>query len=257
MGSANEKPIHNVYLDAFWIDRTEVTNDQFTAFVNVTGYETSAEQFGASRVEGRGANWYVNDADWQYPQGPDSSINSLGDHPVVQVSWYDAVAYCLWRGMRLPTEAEWEKTARGTDGRRYPWGDEFDGTRLNFCDTSCSLRWKNELYNDNYVRTAPVGSYLNGTSSYNALDMAGNVVEWVSDWHVYDYYNRSPTNNPLGPTDKEIPRPTLLNHMASGAKVIRGGSWIGSDLDLQADYRNQMNPNDSSDAIGFRCAYTP
>jgi formylglycine-generating enzyme required for sulfatase activity len=257
MGSIDEAPVHDVNLDTFWIDRTEVTNDQFAAFIKVTGYQTTAEQEGVSRVEGLGADWRVNEADWQHPQGPDSHVNGLGEHPVVQVSWHDATAYCLWRGARLPTEAEWEKAARGTDGRRYPWGNQFDGTRLNFCDANCFHRWQNIDFDDNYVRTAPVGSYPDGASPYSALDMVGNVAEWVSDWYIYDYYSQSPTNNPQGPADEDIPKPTLFNHMNGGAKGVRGGGWNSSEPALSVDYRNRNEPENSDDSIGFRCAYVP
>src|SRR5215470_3195669 len=132
----DEIPRHRVYLDAFYIDKYEVTNARFQQFVQA-GYRTQAEREGWGFAD-TGEKWEkANGANWRAPQGPGSSIAGLEQHPVVQVSQEDAKAYCAWAGKRLPTEAEWEKAARGPDGRMYPWGDQFEGTRLNFCDANC------------------------------------------------------------------------------------------------------------------------
>ena len=158
-GDADEKPQHRVYLDAFYIDKHEVTNARFQQFVRATGHRTRAERDGSGYVY-TGQTWeQVNGANWRAPRGPGSSIASLEQHPVVQVSQEDATAYCSWAGKRLPTEAEWEKAARGTDGQIYPWGNQFEGKRANFCDTNCEMSWKDSAANDGYRYTAPVGSY--------------------------------------------------------------------------------------------------
>ncbi len=240
-GNSDEQPVHTVYLDAFYIDKTEVTNAQFAAFVSATGYETDAEQKGCGWIY-EGAGWEcVQGVDWQHPFGPDTDLAGKDEHPVVQVSWNDAKAYCQWAGKRLPTEAEWEKAARGTDGRTYSWGNTFDGSRLNFCDKNCSFGWRDASVDDGYAGTAPVGSYPAGASPYGALDMAGNVWEWVADWYDSDYYATSPESNPKG--------------SASGdTRVIRGGSWGTNEAYVRAAYRNRSAPDDPDYGVGFRCA---
>ena len=137
----DEVPRHRIFLDAFYIDKYEVTNAHFQQFVQATGYRTQAESEGGGKIRTGAKTWAdVPDATWRAPRGQGSSIAGLETHPVVQVSWHDAKAYCTWAGKRLPTEAEWEKAARGTDGRLYPWGNEFDGSRANFCDRNCPVR---------------------------------------------------------------------------------------------------------------------
>ncbi|MGF3501312.1 MAG: formylglycine-generating enzyme family protein, partial [Candidatus Bathyarchaeia archaeon] len=186
--------------EAYWIDRTEVTVAQFRAFVGATGYETTAEAegWGYVYVASSGKWERVRGADWEQPYGPGAAA-AEDDHPVVQVSWYDAAAYCAWAGGRLPSEAEWEKAARGTAGRIYPWGNTFDGRKLNYCDANCVYSWRDTAVDDGYASTAPVGSYPGGASPYGALDMAGNVWEWVADWYDRTYYASSPGSNPAGP----------------------------------------------------------
>ena len=210
---ADEKPQHQVYLDAFWMDRTEVTTDQYQQCV-------AAGKCAAPSCRGTGQ----------------------GNHPVVCVSWQDAADYCAWAGRRLPTEAEWEKAARGTDGRKYPWGNQnVAGDRLNFADRSLDVDWADKNVNDGYQFTAPVGSYPKGASPYGALDMAGNVWEWVADWYDENYYSSSPARNPVGP--------------ASGnSRVLRGGSWVDDQWGVSAAHRFWSLPDYRFDNLGFRCA---
>lgn len=236
--NSDERPVHTVNLDAYWIDQTEVTNAQFAAFVADSGYQTAAEKAGWSYTYLPDEGWSdVSGTDWQHPQGPESSLSGLDQHPVVHVSWKDAVAYCDWAGRRLPTEAEWEKAARGTDGRTYPWGDDFDCTKGNFGDfidaggESC----------DGFNRTAPVGSFSDGASPYDALDMAGNVWEWVADWYDADYYSNSSSSNPQGPSSGEY-------------QVARGGGWFGDEGLIRSAGRDWIIPFYSSYLHGFRCA---
>jgi serine/threonine-protein kinase len=238
-----EMPRHQVYLDAFYIDKYEVTNARFQQFVQATGYRIQDEHEGSGYVNKGEKFELVHGANWRAPRGPGSSIAGLEQHPVVQVSQEDGKAYCTWAGKRLPTEAEWEKAARGTDGRSYPWGNQFDGRRANFCDANCEFHWKDSAANDGYRYTAPVGSYESGKSPYGAYDMAGNVWEWVADWLDVNYYRSSPARNPQGP--------------ASGNQaVVRGGGWLGNALHVRAPERSGLAPSNRNSYVGFRCAKT-
>ena len=239
-GSDDEKPPHDVYLDAFWIDQTEVTNAMFAMFVGVTEYETEAEQKGWSYTYVPDSGWEeLNGADWQHPQGPESDLSGLGGHPVVHVSWNDATAYCAWAERRLPSEAEWEKAARGDDGRTYPWGNAaVAGNLLNYADENLAVDWADEDENDGYQFTAPVGSYPAGASPYDALDMAGNVWEWVDDW--YDVY----PGGDLSASD----------YFGETYRVLRGGSWFNDDRNVRSAVRFRINPDYSGNDSGFRCA---
>jgi serine/threonine-protein kinase len=225
-----EKPEHIVFLDSFWIDRIEVTNAMFSRFVNATGYVTEAET-GAGWIW-NGSDWEKTaSADWRHPRGEGSSIQGKENFPVVQVTWDDAEAYCQWAGRRLPTEAEWEKAARGSDGRSYPWGSEAPNTQLL-------------NYNDHIGDTTSAGSYPRAASPYGALDMAGNVWEWVDDWYDPEYYGNSPPENPPGP--------------GSGVdRVMRGGSWHYNDPLIRTTYRGHIYPDYAGDSLGFRCAMSP
>ena len=241
----DEKPQHLVYLDAFWLYQHPVTNAQFAAFVDASGQQTTAEEIGWNWVWD-GSNWVQTDgAYWGAPEGPDSSVAGREDHPVVQVSWSDATAYCQWAGGRLPTEAEWEKAARGTDERRFPWGDDpVTGDRANFCDVNCPMDWADKSQDDGYEQTSPVGSYPAGASPYGALDMAGNVWEWVADYYEAGYYRRAPAENPTGPT-------------SGAAHVLRGGSWSSFWGNLRVSNRGWYCPGCWYYINGFRCLSSP
>jgi formylglycine-generating enzyme required for sulfatase activity len=205
----DEKPMHPVSLDDFWIDKYEVTNADFARFVEAMGYQTDAEKEGLSR------NW--RDA----AEGQDN-------HPVVYVSWNDAGAYCEWVGKRLPTEAEWEKAARGTDGKIWPWGNDWDEDKVNSSEAGPG-------------HTTAVGSYPDGASPYDCMDMAGNAWEWVADRYQGDYYQAAPDRNPPGP-DQGVSR------------VVRGGSWALPQRLGRCAGRFEFIPEVSRDDLGFRCA---
>jgi serine/threonine-protein kinase len=246
-GGGDEKPVHTVTLNAYWIDKTEVTNAMFTKFVQATGYKTGAEKAGKAYVYTGNGNWQeVNGAQWRSPHGPSSNITGLDLHPVAQMSWNDAQAYCSWAGRRLPTEAEWEKAARGDkDKRWYPWGgDKPNGSLLNFADKNFDASWADKTTDDGYKFTAPVGSYPKGASPYGALDMAGNVWEWVNDWYDGNYYGNSPAQNPTGPTSGQY-------------RALRGGAWGYSDYVARASNRYWVDPSLSLDYFGFRCVSSP
>jgi formylglycine-generating enzyme required for sulfatase activity len=208
-----EQPLHPVELDGFWMDRTEVTYQQ---------YRMCVEAGGCSEV---GCE--------------DEDQPSEANHPVVCVTWDQAAAYCEWAGARLPTEAEWEYAARGVDGRRYPWGDEFDGSLLNYCDANCAQDKRDEMYDDGYAGSAPVGSYPDGESWIGALDMAGNVWELVADWN--GEYSEERQVNPTGP-------------MSGNRRVARGGSWNASPDHVRSALRTNVGEDDMIAHVGFRCA---
>jgi formylglycine-generating enzyme required for sulfatase activity len=243
----DQRPRHTVYLDAFWIDQTEVTVGMFRAFVKATGYVTTAEREGYGHPYKPGPKeqeWPdVPGADWQRPRGPGSEAQD--NHPVVQVSWDDAAAYCAWAGGMLPTEAQWEKTCRGADARMYPWGDAFDERRMNYCDAQCPVtRWTSvPTFDDGYAYTSPVGSYPAGASPYGALDMAGNVWEWTADRYDDQYYASSPYENPQGPETGD-------------ERVQHGGAWYDAGRAgwLACTIRHATPPRNRADDLGFRCA---
>jgi serine/threonine protein kinase len=223
----DEAPIRTVGLADYYIDQYEVTNNAYKACVEAGVCAPPFEDGSHSRD-----NYY---SDTQY-----------SDYPVVFTGWDGASIYCEWRGGRLPTEAEWEKAARGTDGRSYPWGDTLDASRANFCDANCDRSWANSAYDDGFFDTAPVGSYPEGASPYGAHDMAGNVSEWVED--IYAPY-------PGGEADINS------DHYGS-THVRRGGSWYSLGSDLRTTRRDKDLPfimYDGTDAylannrIGFRC----
>ncbi|HQN04716.1 MAG TPA: formylglycine-generating enzyme family protein [Anaerolineaceae bacterium] len=245
----DEKPLHTVFLDAFWIDEKEVTNAMFAKFVAETNYFTDAEKFGRGEIWISTENKWIwsDDANWMHPYGPGSSIADLQDYPVVQVSWNDAHAYCQWVGRNLPSEAQWEKAARGTDGRVFPWGDnQPTGIHANFADKNFGAGWATRNLDDNYQFSAPVGSYPKGQSPYGVLDMAGNVYEWVADFFLYEYYSSQVIwNNPTGPE-------------TGNNRSIRGGSWDSlPSWNLRVADRHGREATYHGANYGFRCGYTP
>ncbi len=228
MGDARGEPDEapkRVRVAAFSIMRFEVTNRQFAAFVVAGGTRSDAEAAGTGYVwTGR---WrLVEGADWRHPQGVESGIRDRPTHPVVQVSARDAAAFCAWAGLRLPSEAEWEFAARGTDDRRYPWGDgapeQGTGARANFGTVACCA----PDASDGYHHTAPVGRYPGGASPFGLMDMAGNVWEWTA--------SRFPG------------KPGLV--------VLRGGGWGNNPYCLRVSYRHGNPPDIGLDMVGFRCA---
>ena len=223
----NEGPIHEVYLDGFWIDETEVTNAQFAAFVNMTGHITTAEEVGNSKVMNADYDWdTVNGMDWLHPDG--TSFSYVDEKPVVHVSWIDASAYCRWAGKRLPTESEWEKAARGPQANKYPWGNS---------NATSSLA----NYGDPEGTVQIVRSYTSGISYYGAYDMAGNVWELVADYYGRDYYYESPGNNPQGPSSGEF-------------YVAKGGSYGFDSTVIRSAVRVRRGPSQTFADMGFRCA---
>jgi formylglycine-generating enzyme required for sulfatase activity len=210
-GDPDEKPAHKVQISAFFMDKYEVTVKQYAAFLQESGGDRPAE--------------------WK-------TMNKTANQnrPVMGVDWAEAARYCKWAGKRLPTEAEWEKAARGTDGRLYPWGND--------PPTPLHANYGKKEWN-NHEALVPVGTLEAGKSPYGIYDMAGNVWEWVSDWYDNDYYKNSPSDSPAGP-------PT------GGFKVIRGGSWNTSARNLRAADRYFDPPSFRSQYVpGFRCAKNP
>jgi formylglycine-generating enzyme required for sulfatase activity len=207
--SSAESPAHSVYLAAYAIDKYEVTNRLYQACVDAGVCPPLVYESSDTR-----SCYYGN------PE--------FDEYPVVNGDWNMAKTYCEWRGARLPTEAEWEKAARGTDGRIYPWGNQApDGSYLN--------------YNQEVGNTTKIGSYDAGRSFYGAYDMAGNVVEWVNDWYDEAYYQSSPPSNPLGPDSGQY-------------RVLRGGSWANLDYDVRSTHREGYDPLSQNYLVGFRCA---
>jgi len=243
-GMPFEGPIHRVVLDSFWMDETEVTNAQFEKFIEATGHVTTAEELGDSGVFFPGATAWdlVKGADWRHPEGPDTSIDERMDHPVYHVSWMDANAYCEWRGGRLPSEAEYEYAARGgLDDAAFAWGDDFNPKGEFRANTWQGYFPDHDEVKDGFPGVAPVKSFP--ANGYGLYDITGNVWEWTNDWFDAEYYRKSPTKNPRGPS--------------SGVqRVQRGGSWLCS-VNFCQGYRvasrMQTEPDSGLNNLGFRC----
>ncbi|HEY9075746.1 MAG TPA: SUMF1/EgtB/PvdO family nonheme iron enzyme [Anaerolineaceae bacterium] len=233
------KPAHTVALDAYWIDQAEVTNSQFEAFVNATGYLTEAQKGVTSYYynQARKAWEKESGASWKMPKGPGSNLAGRADFPVVLMSWQDADTYCRSVGRRLPTEAEWEKAARGTDARKYPWGDEFPNCTLANFNKTGTTGGTDYCVGD----VLKVGSLPRGSSPYGAWDMVGNVSEWVADWYSSTYYKSSPVQNPKGPS-------------SGRGHIYRGGNWSFGSVHMLVYRRMYLEMNVIYDFMGFRCA---
>jgi formylglycine-generating enzyme required for sulfatase activity len=261
-GPDNERPAHTVYLDGYWLSKYPVTVGQFRRFVDTTGYVTDSEQ-GAGCWVFVGEEWEPRlDGTWKNPY-----FEQEDSHPVVCVSWYDAMAYAQWLSeetgveLKLPTAAQWEKGARGTDQRTWPWGNEIpDGARANYADVNYwnkygEARVADKNVDDGYVETSPVGSYPAGASPYGLLDMAGNVWEWCHDYYADDYYAESPHRNPLGPLEGRVGDDGVADRVNRG-----GGSWTDRSGHLTADGGHNLRSagrtgdgdNSSDDHMGFR-----
>lgn len=275
-GSPDELPVHEVTVDAFRMDRTEVTNAQFRQFVAATGYVTVAEKVpraedfpgvpaeklvpgslvfhrppGEVSLEDWPLWWdYLPGADWRHPQGPGSTIDGKDDHPVVHVCWDDAVAYAKWAGKRLPTEAEWEWAARGgLEQKDYVWGDEkVPGGKWQTNIWQGRFPLQNDLA-DGFAETAPVAQFP--ANGYGLHDMAGNVWEWCADWYRPDYYASSPSRNPRGPETSFDPAEPGMPK-----RVSRGGSFLCSDvycIGYRPSARMKSSPDTGLCHTGFRC----
>jgi len=215
MGSNDfpDTPVHTVYLDAFWIDQTDITNKMYALCDNAGVCQSPTNT--SSNFH---SSYYGN--------------SQFDNYPVIYIDWNMAKTYCEWAGRQLPSEAQWEKAARGTDGRTYPWGNSIDCSLANYGGNGS---------NDCVGDTTEVGAYPSGVSPYGALDMAGNVWQWVADWYDGKYYSNSPSSNPLGPTSGQ-------------GRVLRGGPWEGVEYDVRSAARIRFDPDVTYYSVGFRCA---
>jgi formylglycine-generating enzyme len=287
LARSDEKPAHRVRLEGFWMDATEVTNTQLRQFIETTGYVTTAEQAPKledimaqlpsgsppppaemlvpgslvfappSKGEAGGWEWRPG-ANWRQPQGPGSSLDGKDDHPAVQVSWFDATAYCQWAGKRLPTEAEWEYAARGgLEDKSYKWGEDdpkADAPRANIWQGIFPYQ---NSGSDGYLTTSPARSFA--PNGYGLYDMAGNAWEWVQDWYRADTYTQPRGEtivvNPQGPDSSYDPRePTVPK------RVHRGGSYLCHESycsGYRPSARMKASPDTGLSHTGFRCAMLP
>jgi formylglycine-generating enzyme required for sulfatase activity len=296
IGKADEKPAHRVRVAGFWMDETDVTNAQFRAFVEATGHVTTAEKpVDAEEIMRQLApgspppsperllpgslvfmptpgpvpiigpevhrQWWkwTPGASWKHPQGPGSTIDALDDHPVVQVSWHDAVAYAQWAGKRLPTEAEWEYAARGgLDDKPYVWGDNKPGADGKW---QCNI-WQgpfpyHNTAEDGHERTSPVKAFP--PNGYGLYDMSGNVWQWCNDWYKIDLHReragQGVIDNPIGPEKSFDPRQPY-----SPLRVQKGGSFLCNDAyctRYRPSARHGCTPDTGMSHMGFRCVRSP
>jgi formylglycine-generating enzyme required for sulfatase activity len=221
-GPEDERPARTVHVDAFSIDRTEVTNAQYKALCDSTRH------------------LYPNNPAWDIHYFVDKP-----DSPVINITWEQAKSYCEWAGKQLPTEAQWEKAARGAEGRIYPWGNEYIAGRANMASPAAAGPDSSAPDGDAYYRAAPVGSFPEGASPYGALDMAGNVWEWCADWFDHTYYPVAPAKNPTGPAE---PKPW---------RSVRGGGFSSPPSDAVASNRSKHKPDGIIHHLGCRCVWAP
>lgn len=226
----NEQPQHTIYLDAYQISKYEVTNSQYADFINNGGYTNSIYW------TSEGWTWLTTNniiEPYYWSSGEFNSGLYFPKYPVVGISWYEADAYCRWLGVKLPSEAQWEKAARGIDARYWPWGNTWDPAKCN-----CSVN----ALPDTFTYSSPIGFFITGTSPFGCYDMAGNVLEWVNDWYQSDYYSISPTINPTGP-------------ITGTTRIARGGGYIYPDYYYcRTALRYVEAPTNRGNLYGFRPA---
>ncbi len=231
------EPAHTVLLAPFYLDTHEVTNAAYVEFLNAIGGEGAVCQGQPCLDPDQSRIGWEN--------GVATVAADRAQSPAAGATWYGAAAFCAWREARLPTEAEWEKAAIWDDAnaaaRRFPWGDDFHGQRLNFCDATCAAEHANLSWNDGYAVAAPVGNYEDGRGPSGHYDLAGNVWEWVADWYDPAYYATSPDADPTGPETGE-------------QKVVRGGSWYDTATFNLSAVRLSSPPVNADATLGFRCA---
>lgn len=275
-GQPDEKPVHEVTVDGFWMDTYELTNEEFEKFAKATGYVTIAERKpkqsdfpdappealvpgsivftpppGEVPLNDHMAWWrYVPGANWRHPEGPDSTILGREKHPVVQVAWFDAMAYAKWAGKRLPTEAEWEFASRGGKEKlTYTWGNEKTPEGKWMANIWQGSFPNGNTLQDGFKLQAPVGKFE--PNGYGLFDMAGNVWEWTSDWYMGDYYAKSPKQNPQGPQESYDP-----NEPGVWKRITRGGSYLCTEAycwGYRPAMRMKTSPDTGLNHTGFRC----